>query len=90
MVNIFHQRPRFDFSEPYLVKLYRAENVCLRLHCNLIKSVLDKQVGEQFVHTGAQKTAELLKSPTVLLEFECYGSKRNAKMRILIIDLLRN
>lgn len=26
------------------MKLFRAESVCLRLHCNLIKSVLDKQV----------------------------------------------
>ncbi|XP_028417505.1 uncharacterized protein LOC114541907 [Dendronephthya gigantea] len=47
MVNILHQRPRFDFNEPYLVKLYRAENICLRLHCNLVKSVLDKQIADQ-------------------------------------------
>ena len=44
MVNVMHARPRYDFSADYFVKIYRAECVCLRLHCNLIKSILDKQV----------------------------------------------
>ena len=44
MVNVMHARPRYDFSADYFVKIYRAECVNLRLHCNLIKSVLDKQV----------------------------------------------
>lgn len=44
MVNVMHSRPRYDFSADYFVKTYRAECVCLRLHCNLIKSILDKQV----------------------------------------------
>lgn len=49
MVNVMHARPRYDFSADYFVKIYRAECVNLRLHCNLIKSVLDKQVGNNFV-----------------------------------------
>ena len=44
MVNVMHARPRYDFSADYFVKIYRAECVNLRLHCNLIKSILDKQV----------------------------------------------
>jgi len=49
MVNVMHARPRYDFSADYFVKIYRAECVNLRLHCNLIKSILDKQVGKNFV-----------------------------------------
>lgn len=49
MVNVMHARPRYDFSADYFVKIYRAECVCLRLHCNLIKSILDKQVCTAFV-----------------------------------------
>ena len=45
MVNVMHSRPRFDFTADYFVKIYRAECVCLRLHSNLIKSILDAQVG---------------------------------------------
>ena len=48
MVNVMHARPRYDFSADYFVKIYRAECVCLRLHCNLIKSILDKQVCTDF------------------------------------------
>ena len=44
MINVMQSRPRFDFTADYFVKIYRAECVCLRLHCSLIKSVLDKQV----------------------------------------------
>ena len=39
-----YARPRFDFTADYFVKIYRAECVCLRLHSNFIKSVLDAQV----------------------------------------------
>ena len=48
-MNILHKRPRFEFTESYFVNLYRAENVCLRLHCNLIKSVLDKQASIKLI-----------------------------------------
>lgn len=47
MVNVMHSRPRYDFSADYFVKTYRAECVCLRLHCNLIKSILDKQIDDE-------------------------------------------
>lgn len=47
MVNVMHARPRYDFSADYFVKIYRAECVNLRLHCNLIKSILDKQIDDE-------------------------------------------
>ncbi|CAH3180891.1 unnamed protein product [Porites lobata] len=47
MINVMQSRPRFDFTADYFVKIYRAECVCLRLHCSLIKSVLDKQIDEE-------------------------------------------
>ncbi|EDO39453.1 predicted protein [Nematostella vectensis] len=47
MTNVVSMRPRFDFTADYLVRIYRAECVNLRLHCNLIKGVLDKQIDEE-------------------------------------------
>ncbi|XP_074637432.1 uncharacterized protein LOC141895506 [Acropora palmata] len=47
MVNVMHSRPRFDFTADYFVKIYRAECVCLRLHSNLIKSILDAQIDDE-------------------------------------------
>ncbi|XP_077868441.1 uncharacterized protein LOC100372084 [Saccoglossus kowalevskii] len=52
ITNLMHKRPRFDFASDYFIKTYRAESVCLRLHCTLIKSILDKQIEEQreYIH----------------------------------------
>ncbi|XP_077981616.1 uncharacterized protein LOC144436648 [Glandiceps talaboti] len=47
ITNIIYKRPRFDFDAAYFVKTYRAESVCLRLHCSLVKSMLDKQIDDQ-------------------------------------------
>ena len=44
ITNILYQRPRYDFEAPYFVKIYRSECICLRLHAQLIRSMLDKQV----------------------------------------------
>ena len=44
VMNIIYQRPRFDLTADYFVKMYRAECVILRQHVNLIKGILDKQV----------------------------------------------
>ena len=44
ITNIAYQRPRFDLKADYFVRTYRAECRCLRLHCALIKLVLDQQV----------------------------------------------
>ena len=44
IINIIYQRPRFDLSAEYFIKMYRAECVILRQHVNLIKGILDKQV----------------------------------------------
>ncbi|XP_022108314.1 uncharacterized protein LOC110988792 isoform X2 [Acanthaster planci] len=47
ITNITYQRPRFDLKAEYFVRTYRAECHCLRLHCALIKSVLDQQISDQ-------------------------------------------
>ncbi|XP_038054173.1 uncharacterized protein LOC119726519 isoform X2 [Patiria miniata] len=47
ITNIAYQRPRFDLKADYFVRTYRAECRCLRLHCALIKSVLDQQISDQ-------------------------------------------
>ncbi|XP_064604712.1 uncharacterized protein LOC135469969 isoform X2 [Liolophura sinensis] len=47
ITNIIHQRPRIDFKDKYFIKTYRTECVTLRLHCKLLKSILDKQIEEQ-------------------------------------------
>ena len=44
VMNIIYQRPRFDLTADYFIKMYRAECVILRQHVNLIKGILDKQV----------------------------------------------
>ena len=44
ITNVAYQRPRFDLKADYFVRTYRAECRCLRLHCSLVKSVLDQQV----------------------------------------------
>jgi hypothetical protein len=44
IMNLMYQRPRYDLSAEYFIKIYRAESVIMRQHINLIKSILDKQV----------------------------------------------
>lgn len=47
IVNLIYQRPRFDLSADYFIKIYRAECVIIRQHINLVKNVLDKQIEDQ-------------------------------------------
>ncbi|KAL4226305.1 hypothetical protein ACF0H5_014288 [Mactra antiquata] len=47
IVNIMYQRPRYDLSAEYFVKIYRAECVIVRQHINLVKGVLDKQIEDE-------------------------------------------
>ncbi|KAK2144748.1 hypothetical protein LSH36_734g02004 [Paralvinella palmiformis] len=47
LTNIIYRRPRYDFSTSYFIRCYRLECMCLRLHSNLIKGILDKQIDEQ-------------------------------------------
>ncbi|KAH3820990.1 hypothetical protein DPMN_122743, partial [Dreissena polymorpha] len=44
IINLMYQRPRFDLTADYFVKIYRAECVILRQHTNLVKGILDKQI----------------------------------------------
>ena len=48
IVNLIYQRPRYDLSAEYFIKVYRAECVILRQHVNLVKNILDKQVCIRF------------------------------------------
>ncbi|XP_053377209.1 uncharacterized protein LOC123529723 isoform X3 [Mercenaria mercenaria] len=47
ILNLMYQRPRFDLSADYFIKIYRAESVIMRQHINLIKSILDKQIEDE-------------------------------------------
>ncbi|XP_052781335.1 uncharacterized protein LOC128217918 isoform X2 [Mya arenaria] len=44
IINLMYQRPRFDLTSEYFIKIYRAESVILRQHVNLVKGILDKQI----------------------------------------------
>ena len=45
MTNIIHQRPRLDFDSAYFIRSYRLECVILRHKSQLVKTILDGQVG---------------------------------------------
>ncbi|XP_078503868.1 uncharacterized protein LOC144762518 [Lissotriton helveticus] len=45
--DIIYRRPRFDFSHRYFVQAYKDEFVCLRLHLQLVKEILNKQIDSQ-------------------------------------------
>ncbi|XP_069092706.1 uncharacterized protein [Pleurodeles waltl] len=45
--DITYRRPRFDFSQSYFVQAYKDECVCLRLHLQLVKEILNKQIDSQ-------------------------------------------
>ncbi|XP_042188824.1 uncharacterized protein LOC121848532 [Callorhinchus milii] len=47
ITDIMHKRPRFDLSDEYFVKTYEAEYTCLKLHFQLIRDILNKQIDEQ-------------------------------------------
>ncbi|XP_038656938.1 coiled-coil domain-containing protein 162-like [Scyliorhinus canicula] len=47
ITDIMHKRPRFNLSREYFVKTYQAECACLKLHLQLIRDILNKQIEEQ-------------------------------------------
>ncbi|XP_067884690.1 uncharacterized protein [Heterodontus francisci] len=47
ITDIMHKRPRFNCSSEYFVKTYEAECVCLKLHLQLIREILNKQIDDQ-------------------------------------------
>ncbi|XP_067841118.1 uncharacterized protein si:ch73-242m19.1 [Heptranchias perlo] len=47
ITDIMHKRPRFNLSNEYFVKTYRAECTCLKLHLQLIRDILNKQIDDQ-------------------------------------------
>nr|XP_040139111.1 uncharacterized protein LOC101969599 isoform X5 [Ictidomys tridecemlineatus] len=44
MTDIMHRRPKFDLGHPYFIKAYQDECTCLRLHLQLIKGILNRQM----------------------------------------------
>ncbi|XP_063110059.1 centrosomal protein CEP57L1 isoform X4 [Cavia porcellus] len=47
ITDIMHQRPKFDLDHPYFIKAYKEECVCLRLHLQLVRSILNQQIENQ-------------------------------------------
>ncbi|XP_012924408.2 putative uncharacterized protein C6orf183 homolog isoform X3 [Heterocephalus glaber] len=47
MTDIMHQRPKFDLSHPYFIKAYQDECTCLRLHLQLVRSILNHHIENQ-------------------------------------------
>jgi len=48
ITNVMYRRPRFDFTADYFVRCYQLECYCLRLHAELVKSILTAQVGNRW------------------------------------------
>ncbi|XP_069744221.1 uncharacterized protein [Narcine bancroftii] len=46
ITDIMHQRPRFNLSNEYFVSTYQAECTCLKLHLQMMRSILNKQVAK--------------------------------------------
>lgn len=49
IVNLMYRRPRYDFNGDYFITTYKAECRALRLHCKLVKSILDQQVSQKIL-----------------------------------------
>ncbi|XP_078069662.1 coiled-coil domain containing 162 [Mustelus asterias] len=47
ITDIMHKRPRFNLSSEYFVKTYQAECACLKLHLQLIRDILNKEIDDQ-------------------------------------------
>ncbi|XP_044282691.1 uncharacterized protein LOC123021718 [Varanus komodoensis] len=47
ITDIMHRRPRFDFHLGYFVNTYQDECVCLKLHLQLVKDILNQQIDSQ-------------------------------------------
>ncbi|XP_023578090.1 uncharacterized protein Ccdc162p [Octodon degus] len=47
MTDIMHQRPKFDLSHPYFIKAYQEACTCLRLHLQLVRSILSHHIESQ-------------------------------------------
>ncbi|XP_013366254.1 PREDICTED: transmembrane protein FLJ37396 isoform X2 [Chinchilla lanigera] len=47
MTDIMHQRPKFNPGHPYFIKAYQDECTCLRLHLQLVRSILSHHIESQ-------------------------------------------
>ncbi|XP_006840055.1 PREDICTED: uncharacterized protein LOC102811325 [Chrysochloris asiatica] len=44
ITDIMYRRPRFDPSHAYFINAYRDDCICLKLHLQLLKDILDQQI----------------------------------------------
>ncbi|XP_048209675.1 uncharacterized protein LOC125357064 [Perognathus longimembris pacificus] len=47
MTDIMHRRPKFDLGHPYFMKAYQDECTCLRLHLQLVRGIISRQIERQ-------------------------------------------
>lgn len=47
MTDIMHRRPKLDFSHSYFTKAYQDDCTCLRLHLQLVRSILSYHLEQQ-------------------------------------------
>nr|XP_009675270.1 PREDICTED: transmembrane protein FLJ37396 [Struthio camelus australis] len=52
IVDVMHKRPRFDLKLGYFVDTYRDECICLQLHLQLLRGIVNQQIDVQreYVH----------------------------------------
>ncbi|XP_009892173.1 PREDICTED: transmembrane protein FLJ37396 [Charadrius vociferus] len=47
IIDIMHKRPRFDLKLEYFVNTYKDECICLQLHLQLLKDIVNQQIDAQ-------------------------------------------
>ncbi|KAF1430960.1 hypothetical protein FQV22_0012999, partial [Spheniscus magellanicus] len=52
ITDIMHKRPRFDLKLEYFVNTYKDECICLQLHLQLLRDIVNKQIDAQreYIH----------------------------------------
>ncbi|KAM6207430.1 coiled-coil domain-containing protein 162-like [Sarcoramphus papa] len=52
IIDIMHKRPRFDLKLEYFVNAYKDECICLQLHLQLLRDIINQQIDTQreYVH----------------------------------------
>ncbi|KAF1504917.1 hypothetical protein FQV18_0002110, partial [Eudyptula minor novaehollandiae] len=52
ITDIMHKRPRFDLKLEYLVNTYKDECICLQLHLQLLRDIVNQQIDAQreYIH----------------------------------------
>ncbi|KAJ8047612.1 hypothetical protein HOLleu_06654 [Holothuria leucospilota] len=89
IINLMNKRPRYDFTADYFVNTYKEECRCLRLHCKLIKSILDQQIDDEreFVHKmGHTKEEDGLPYPVITKQPVALNLSRPALKYVYLLE----